>query len=312
MENINNFIKMSSSIVRNSCISSNAKLIYALLLTNKRIGVDFNTLCVSTSSVLHMIKYKYHASNIKSIKMAIGELVNTGIISIYDNMSLTIDKEYESLKANDMFYVKFNDDFVDSSEFIEQFGEGIDYQTLEGGLNIFTSLYLDDVVKLIDADLDNFHIGEEKISVNKGKLFSVYAMILSRANIDLNNLGKGTKVSYEDIETISKYTNVSESAVRNYIKVLYNMKLIFKVSVSQQGLLRSQNLYGRWRDRNVVIKTLDKEKSSIPFNYYQLLRIGDTELSDVDATKVLMLINKRESYTIDNDWVDNAILKPFT
>lgn len=308
LEKMNDFIKVPSSIIRNACISPNAKMIYILLSSNRRVGVAFNTLCVSVSSILHMTKYKYHTKNINIIKSAIGELIECGSITIFKDMALNEEINFNTLKAPDMFFVRFNDDYVNSKDFINTFDVDIDFESLNGELNIFTCIYLDDFVRIIDADFDHYYTGKEKITVNKAKLISVYAMILSRANIDLENLGKGDKISYEQIDTISKYTGVSSSAIRNYIRVLFDMKLIFKITVSKKGQLKSKNVYSRWRDRNCVICILDKNKSIIDFDYHQLLKIGNHSLDEIDATRILMSISTAKINNITNEWVDKEIL----
>lgn len=303
------FIKIPNTIVRNSMISPNGKLIYALLSSNRRVGVAFNTLCVSVSNIIFMTKYKYNTNNINIIKSAVEELVSIGSIQIYEDMLLTVERDSSILKANDMFYVKFCDDYVTSEEFVKQFGHAIDHESIGGRLNLFTSIYLDDFISIVGLSVEKVEVGGEKITINRGKFFSTYAMILSRANIDTQNLGKGENVSYESIEKISLYTGVSDSTIRKYIKVLYEMRLIFKVTVSKRNQLKSQNLYSRWRDRSIVINTLDENKSSIGFNYYQLLKIGNIELQSINSAKILKEIYETESYSIDNNWVDENILK---
>lgn len=86
------------------------------------------------------------------------------------------------------------------------------------------------------------------------------------------------------------------------------MKLIFKITVSKKGQLKSKNVYSRWRDRNCVICILDKNKSIIDFDYHQLLKIGNHSLDEIDATRILMSISTAKINNITNEWVDKEIL----
>ncbi|MDY7043670.1 hypothetical protein RVS70_05565 [Virgibacillus sp. M23] len=258
-----------------------------------------------------MLKYKNHDKSIKSVKSSIGELVDCGAFSICEDMSCKTEIDYRKLKKNDMFYVLFNETYINSSDFIKGFGAKVDVETLKGKLNLFTSIYLDDAIKLMDYPLDEYLIDGKKVSINRSKLFSVYAMILSRANIDLKNASKGCRVSFDTIDVISEYANVSESTVIRYINILYDIKLIFKITVSQNGKIKSQNVYSRWRDRHTLIMVLDKNKSVVSFNYYQLLKIGDTQLTDLEASYIIKEVEEEDGVNIDANWVDGKISKLF-
>ncbi|MCM3671080.1 hypothetical protein M3181_19145 [Mesobacillus maritimus] len=130
-----------------------------------------------------MVGYKQRTENQDMVIQGITELVELNFISIYLDLALSKGIRPIDLKGSTMFFVKFNDEYVYSEEFVNRFDdEEIDKELIKYGFK-YTTIYIEDAVKLFSIESKH----------NLANMISLYLMAVSRALIG----DKGDKYSTE-------------------------------------------------------------------------------------------------------------------
>ncbi|MED0998358.1 hypothetical protein P4T34_23365 [Bacillus mobilis] len=213
------YLIIPNAIVRNNRISNTGKMIYTSLAMNRNLNQTRLLQQTTINGVLGIVGYKQRTENQKMVKQGIVELVDIGIISIYSDLVLSKEIRTIDLKGSTMFFVKFNDDYVYSEEFVSRFDEAeIDKELINAGF-IYTTVYTEDALNLLIAESKH----------NKASMIAFYLMAVSRALIG----DKGDKYSTEKIESITKYANINEKTAVTYIAALFDLKLLFKVTLRE-------------------------------------------------------------------------------
>ncbi|HDR4901602.1 TPA: hypothetical protein QCR38_003857 [Bacillus cereus] len=262
------YLIIPNAIVRNNRISNTGKMIYTSLAMNRNLNQTRLFQQTTINGVLGIVGYKQRTENQKIVKQGIVELVDIGIISIYSDLALSKEIRTIDLKGSTMFFVKFNDDYVYSEEFVSRFDEAeIDKELINAGF-IYTTVYTEDALNLLIAESKH----------NKANMIAFYLMAVSRALIG----DKGDKYSTEKIESITKYANINEKTAVTYITALFDLKLLFKVTlreITKTGEIRDHNVYSRWCEKDMIILTIERNDW---FMNKTLLKIGDKELSEAE------------------------------
>lgn len=256
-----------NTIVRNNGILNVSKMIYTSLAMSRNVNQTRLFQQTSINGLLGMTGYKQRTENQNIVKQGLVELVELNIISLYLDLALAKEIIPIDLKGSTMFYVKFNNEYVYSEEFINRFNdEELDKELILAGFT-FTTVYVDDAVKLFTF----------KSKHSRANLISLYLMAVSRALIG----DKGAKYSTESIEHITEYANINEKTASTYITTLFDAQLLFKVTLREikkkTGEIRDYNVYLRWSDSEVLIAMLE---SSDWFLNKTLLKVGDNVLSE--------------------------------
>jgi hypothetical protein len=297
------FIKINNAIARNKEVSEGAKLMFALFSANKKNG-EYNIFCTNISSIIHMLNGKYNTTTIKSYKKDLKEIIDIGAVTLFSDMSYKYEISTSNLKAGDYFYIRINDGFIESKDFINQFNFNENDTTEFNILQYkgFSSMYIDDFVRFLEYEFPN--------NIKKAKLFSVYLVILSRANIDFKNVSSLSNINYESLDTMCLYANAELKSIVEYTKILCDSQFIFKVTLHEykSKSINSRNIYARYRDRSRIFRALDTDLSGLPFTNFAIRRINNIEITNEQSDKIMKTI-KELNGTINNDIVDKYILQ---
>lgn len=267
------YIMIPNAIVRNNGISNMGKMIFTSLSMSRNINQIQLFQQTSINGLLSLTGYSQRTENQKNVRQGIIELIEQNVISIYSDLALSKLIRTIDLKGNKMFFVKFNLDYVYSEDFMNRFAdEELDKELINYGLT-YTTVYIDDAVGLFTNNQKH----------NKANMIAFYLMTVSRALIG----DKGDKYSTEPIESITKYANINEKTVSNYLTTLFDAKLLFKLTLRETkpktGQIRDHNVYSRWCERNVIIRTIECDDW---FMNKTLLKIGDKELSEAERNSI--------------------------
>ncbi len=140
-------------------------------------------------------------------------------------------------------------------------------------IDVYTTIYIDDIVKLFKIES----------KYNRANMISFYLMAVSRALIgSMENF-----YSTESIEKITKYANINENTASTYITALFEVKLLFKLTLRETlrktKEIRDHNVYSRWRDSEVIIWAIESEDW---FMDKKLLKTGSKELSEAERNSI--------------------------
>ncbi|MBT2614440.1 MULTISPECIES: hypothetical protein [unclassified Bacillus (in: firmicutes)] len=262
------YIMIPNAIVRNNGISNMSKMIYTSLAMSRNINQTRLFQQTSINGLLGLVGFKQRTENQNMAKQGLIELEELNIISIYSDLALSKEIKPIYLKGSTMFFVKFNNDFVYSEEFLSRFeDEEIDKELINSGFT-YTTVYIDDAVELFTFESKHSRVN----------IISFYLMAVSRALIG----DKGDKYSTEKIESITKYANINEKTVSTYISALFDSKLLFKLTlreITKTGEIRDHNVYSRWCERDNITWKIE---SNDWFMNKTLFKIGDKELSETE------------------------------
>ncbi|PKH10549.1 hypothetical protein CXF70_09200 [Planomicrobium sp. MB-3u-38] len=108
-------------------------------------------------------------------------------------------------------------------------------------------------------------------------------MAVSRALIG----DKGDNYSTEPVENIIKYANIDEKTAYTYINFLFDIQILFKITVrdfnKKTGNLKDYNVYSRWCDREIVVRAIESNEW---IKDKLLLKVGNKELTQEERAKV--------------------------
>lgn len=267
------YIMIPNAIVRNNSILNMSKMIYTSLTMSRNINQTQLFQQTSINGLLGMVGYNQRTENQNMVRQGLIELEELNIISIYSDLALTKEMRPIDLKGSTLFFVKFNNDYVMSKEFVNRFDdEEIDKELIEYGL-IYTTVYIDDAVKLFTIQSKH----------NRANMISLYLMAISRALIG----SMGDFYSTESIERITKYANINEKTASTYITALFEAKLLFKLTLRETlrktKEIRDHNVYSRWCDSEVIIGAIERNDW---FKSKKLLKVGGKELSEAERNYI--------------------------
>ena len=242
------YIENHMHIVKNGLISNMAKCTFwSLSLARDFSRVNKTLIPMTIRGIASMWGYRGVYKNLNQFKLAVKDIVEFGIITIYSNLTMT--SKIDSLGFDDNFYIEFNDKYVESPDFINQFKHldgwesRIDWDYLRSQTITFSKLFRKDLFSIMSMDI----APNQRIDC----AVAFVTMMFNAVQAD-----KSQRISIVNNNSIIICTDIVDGrTIKNCTKALVSAGIMAKITSIKfydEGP-RSTNFYARYSDRRNLL-----------------------------------------------------------